>query len=678
MKFEQIGIILYSLFFISCCLNTNKHEHQSTSSLQKIFDVSELFSDSAVLQRNTLVNIWGNASPNDEIKIICEWGNELNVITNYNGKWEGRLETPDAGGPFTINILSKHDSIKIKDIMIGEVWLASGQSNMEMPLKGYPPNDQILNSKNEIANANFPNIRMFTVERNFSFEPQNDLNGEWIKASPTSAHNFSATAYFFAKKIHNSLNIPIGIIHSSWGGSPAEAWTSESKLEELGLFQETLDNIKKSDPKIITERWFDKFESINFPEQKYPEDLKENQFKKIEIFDEKFSEFHLDDGLWSETILPGRFDSLVSQQFDGAVWLRKEVLIDDIESDYKLIIGFVDDMDKTFFNGEIIGEHAGYGFRNKKRQYTIPKSLLKKGKNVIAIRAIDTGGPGTIGEPMILTNDEGKTISVKGNWRYNPVAEIYGKKIYIYDQQYSVSDRPFFIKINPFLPKLLFNGMINPIIPFTIRGVIWYQGESNVRRHEEYKYLFPGMINDWRSRWGNDFPFYYVQIAPYRYEGSNISQKLREAQRHALKVPNSGMVVTLDIGNNDNIHPANKQDVGKRLARLALVNDYGFNLNPLGPILNDFDTFGNSIKLTFGHVGNGLVYFSDKINQFEIAGPNKQYHEGSVTIKKNLIFVYSDSVKSPKFVRYAWSDDPEPTLFNAEGFPSSSFMVEID
>ena len=678
MKFVHIGVILYFLFFISCSLNMNKQAHQPISTEQKIFNVSKLFSDGAVLQRNTLVNIWGNASPNNEIKVISEWGDELNVITNYNGKWEGRLETPDAGGPFSIYILSKYDSIIIKDIMIGEVWLASGQSNMEMPLKGYPPNDQILNSKNEIANANYPNIRMFTVEKNFSFEPQKHLSGQWVKASPTSAHNFSATAYFFAREIHNSLNIPVGIIHSSWGGSPAEAWTSERKLKDLGLFQETLDNIKQSDPKIIIERWFHKFNSIKFPEQKYPGDLLKDQFKQIEIFDEKFSEFHLDDGLWSETILPGRFDSLVSQQFDGVIWLRKDIVIDDIESDYKLIIGYVDDMDKTFFNGEIIGEHAGYGFWNKTREYNIPKSLLKKGKNVIAIRAIDTGGPGTFGEPIFLSNDKGNTVSVTGNWKYNPVAEIYGEKIYIYDQQYSLSDRPSFIKLNPFLPNLLFNGMINPIIPFTIKGVIWYQGESNVGRHEEYKYLFPGMINDWRSRWGKDLPFYYVQIAPYRYGESNISQKLREAQRHALKVPNSGMVVTLDIGNNNNIHPENKQDVGKRLARLALVNNYESTLDPLGPILQKSQVIDNSIKLEFDNVGFGLLNKGDRIDQFEIAGSNKQYYRGFVTIKKNHVFVYSDSVKNPKFVRYAWSDTPEPTLFNTEGFPSSSFMVEID
>lgn len=229
----------------------------------------------------------------------------------------------------------------------------------------------------------------------------------------------------------------------------------------------------------------------------------------------------------------------------------------------------------------------------------------------------------------------------------------------------------------PSLPKVLFNGLINPLIPYTMKGVIWYQGEENVGRHNQYSILFPGMIEDWRKKWNNEFPFYFVQIAPFRYPLKNVSQKLREAQRKTLELPKTGMVVTLDIGNFDNIHPANKKDVGKRLARLALVSDYDFDLAPLGPILNGSEIFKNTIKLSFTHVGSGLKYFKDQVNQFEIAGSDMNFFKANVSVEENNIFVSSSFVKEPMHVRYAWSDTPMATLFSGDGFPASSFKIEV-
>ena len=338
-------------------------------------------------------------------------------------------------------------------------------------------------------------------------------------------------------------------------------------------------------------------------------------------------------------------------------------------------------MDKTFFNGKFIGGLSGYGYWNKKRQYKIPKSFLKKGENLIAIRVIDIGGPGRFEGAMNLTNNTDKIISIEGNWKYKPVAEIYENKFYIYETESLVRQKPFFIKLNPFLPKVLFNSMINPLIPFSIKGVIWYQGESNVGRHEQYTNLFPGMIEDWRNKWKNQFPFYFVQIAPFRYKidkKNSESQKLREAQRQTLKLPKTGMVVTLDIGDFDNIHPANKQDVGKRLARLALVNDYKFKLTPLGPLFKNSELIDDSVKLNFLHVGSGLINLSNGINEFEIASSDMKFFKADVSIKKNHIFVSSKFVKSPYYVRYAWSDTPEATLFNSEGFPASSFNIKVE
>ena len=652
----------------------------SCSNQVKYLQLNSLFSDNMVLQRNTLVSIWGKGPPNKKVKVNSEWGENLILKCNSNGVWNGQLKTPEAGGPFSIIIISGTDKIKVNNVLIGEVWLVSGQSNMAMTLKGYP-NEPILNSESEILNANYPNIRMFTVRKSISIKPLDDLDGEWIQTSSKSVKDFSATAYFFAKEIHKELNIPVGIINSSWGGSPAESWTSQKKLQELGLFSETLNDIEASSPGEIIELWFKQFKSKDIPKQKNPKDLLKNEYDQLDFSDNDFNDFELNDLNWGTVKLPGRFDNLISTQFDGAVWFRKEVEIDDITSDYTLNIGYIDDMDKTYINGYYVGGLSGYGVWNQKREFLIQKSLLKKGKNIIAIRAIDTGGPGFFQGPMNLSNSQDEVISIEGNWKYKPIAEIYEKKFYIYNKETSISKRPNYIKLNPFLPKVLFNSMINPLIPFSIKGALWYQGESNVGRHEEYNTLFPGLIEDWRSRWEMEFPFYYVQIAPFRYTedpSKNVSQKLRESQRNSLKTSKTGMVVTLDIGNNTNIHPANKQDVGKRLARLALTNDYNSGLNPLGPILKSVERLNNSVKLNYDHVADGLLHLKGKVNQFKIAGSDNQFFEGIVLINKDNILISSDFIKNPKYVSYAWSDTPEATLFNSDGFPASSFMIEVD
>tara|TARA_Y100001970_G_scaffold104874_1_gene131294 strand:+ start:7564 stop:9570 length:2007 start_codon:yes stop_codon:yes gene_type:complete len=644
-------------------------------------EIAPLFSDGMVLQRNSKVNIWGKSLPYKSIIIISEWGNELKLRSDSSGNWKGALQTPENGGPFSMEIISENDKVTIGDVLIGEVWLASGQSNMEMSFKGYPPKDTILNSKSEIENSNFPNIRMFNVGKHFSTEPTKKLSGSWMKASPENVEEFSSTAYFFARELYYELNIPIGIIHSSWGGSPAESWTSETKLKELGIFLETLNKINNSKVEEIKKSWFEQFDSIDAPKQQYPDDRMEVQYKKIEFSDQNMSNTVLDDEMWQNIILPGRFDSIKSMEFDGAVWLRKEIFIEDLTNDYTLNIGYIDDMDITFFNGKFVGGLSGFGHWNKKREYKIPRKIIKKGENIIAIRAIDIMGPGRIAGLINLSGENGEIISLEGNWKYKPVAELYENKFYIYEIDAYSSSRPSFIKLNPFLPKVLFNGMINPLIPYSIKGAIWYQGESNVGRHKQYADLFPGMIDDWRSSWGKEFSFYFVQIAPFNYikePGDDVSQKLREVQRKALRVKKTGMVVTLDIGDFDNIHPSNKQDVGKRLARLALVNDYDMGLYPLGPILIDSQLFNDSIRIEFEYVGSGLSYQKGKKNQFEIADSSMRFFDANISIDKNYIFVSSQFVKNPKYVRYGWSDTPEATLFNSERLPASSFMIEIE
>ena len=643
--------------------------------------VAPIFSDGMVLQRNTMVNIWGTASPNTDIQILSEWGQKVSIQSNDTGVWKAKLLSPNEGGPFFLKIKSNKESFIIRDILIGEVWLASGQSNMEMSLMGYPPMDTILNYKEEIRRANYPFIRMFNIEKQFSIVPVKDFKGSWLEASPNQIEKFSATAYFFARKLHEKLDIPIGIIHSSWGGSPCESWTSEEKLVELGIYEEALNEMNQNVPKKVIDKWFGQFNSIDVPKQKDFNDRLEKEYEELVFLDNQLNRIDFNDTEWKEVMLPGRFDSLVSSNFDGVVWLRKDIFIEKVNVDYNLHIGYIDDMDKTYINGNFIGGLNGWGYWNKKRRYKIPKLFLKEGKNTIAIRAIDTGGPGRFEGVMNISNNIGDTVHIDGAWKYLPVAEIYEDKIYTYSQKYSIKDRPSFLKYNPFMPTVLFNSMIYPLIPYTIRGVIWYQGESNVGRHVEYNKLFPGMIKDWRSRWKNDFPFYFVQIAPYKYTkeiSNHQSQFLRDSQRKSLALPNTGMVVTIDIGDFNNIHPGNKQEVGKRLARLALVNQYGSDLNPLGPILASSSVEKGNVELEFKHFGSGLILKESSVNEFEIAGEDMKFFKANTSISKNKLTLNSENVSLPKYVRYAWSDTPQATLFNSDNFPASSFLRKID
>ncbi len=481
-KQSLLGLIAVALclLFTSCQVGQEK----------KALKLNDLFTNHMVLQQNEEVAFWGVYTPEKEVTVSGSWGKEVTTTVENNGNWTLNLLTPDAGGPFTVNIVTNDSTVTLNDVLIGEVWLASGQSNMAMPVKGWPPDDPINNSEEEVANANYPGIRMFTVARSLSLEPLDTIVGQWEVASPETTGEFSATAYFFARRLHQELNIPIGIIHASWGGTVAEAWTSKEKLKKLGDFD-----------------------------------------KNIEILEDP--------------------------------------------------------------------------------------TLYQKSQEWFS---------------------------------------------------------------NPNLPTVLYNGMLHPIIPFTIKGAIWYQGESNVSRPEQYKKLFPAMIEDWRTQWNYDFPFYFVQIAPNQYNRSpdvslDKSQKLRDAQRYSLKTKNTGMAVTMDIGNFTNIHPANKQDVGARLAGLALANDYGKQLVASGPLYKSLEKSENKLILDFDYKGTGLVA-KGSLSGFEIAGADKKYVSAVAKIVDNKVQVFAASIAQPEYARYAWRDNGIATLFNNEGLPASSFITE--
>lgn len=659
--------LIHFLFFLPSFAFQDKND---TISLQ----LTSLFSDHMVLQQKSNVKFWGTDKPNNEITISTSWENETKTIVDINGHWNVSIGTPSAGGPFKIEIKSNQHKIVLNDIMIGEVWLASGQSNMEMTLMGWPPNDIINNADEEIAKSSNSKIRMFNVEKQISINPLGDVKGSWKVSSPEETKNFSASAYFFAKELFKKLQVPIGIINSSWGGTPVESWTSKKTIDTFNEFKSVTQSINTSDLFKNELKWFSQFKAIGIP-------TTDEQWINLNLLDNLIVEKSYNDSDWEEIQLPGRYDNQINGgEFNGAVWFRKNIVIDNLDSDYILTIGAVDDMDETYVNGHKIGGLIGMGFWNKKREFKIPKSILKKGNNTIAVRAIDAEGVGEIIGPMTLSNNNIK-VSLNGNWKYKLIAEIYNNKFYLYGiNNIDFNSRIKTIKLNSGVPTVLYNGMINPLVPYTIKGVIWYQGESNVGRADQYENLFPAMIRDWREKWNYDFPFYYVQIAPYQYNINkdsllDQSQELREAQRNSLKTKNTGMVVTMDIGNFNNIHPSNKQDIGSRLARLALYNNYNINIVPSGPIFNGLKVIGSKLILEFENPGSRLISKGDLLG-FEIAGADKKYVFANAKIINNQVELYSDKIKNPLYARYAWKDKAVPSLFNLEGLPASSFKYE--
>ncbi|MFZ6034375.1 MAG: sialate O-acetylesterase [Melioribacter sp.] len=641
-----------------------------------------IFSDNMVLQQNSKVAVWGLSNPGDEITIKASWNESAKATADQNGKWMAHLITPSAGGPYLLKVTDSKSEIEFKNVLIGEVWLCSGQSNMEMPLEGWPPTDTVANSKEVIANATNKNIRFFTVTRAISEKPEFDCVGRWEESNPETAAKFSATAYFFGKKLYEELNIPVGLIHSSWGGTPIEAWTGAKYISTVEEYKDIVEKLKNARKEIDRlKAWLAEKPTIDINSIKSP-----TPWKGLDLNDSQCAKPGFDDSAWKTMELPVKWESTEMGNFDGVVWFRKNIKIKNewINKELTLELGPIDDMDVTYVNGVRIGGYEEGGYWQTDRIYKIPAELAKDQNLTVAVRVVDTQGGGGIwgsSEKMKLRpTDSNESVSLAGEWKYLPVAEYYGGKLYLFDvKNAEYYKRPkLSVEYSAFTPTLLFNGMIAPLIPYNIKGAIWYQGESNTGNPELYKKLFPLMIKNWREEWGlGDFAFYYVQIAPYNYGPNVESQKLREAQLMTLSVPNTGMSVTLDIGNPNNIHPANKKDVGERLARWALAKDYGKKIDFSGPIYKSMKIEGNKIILTFDYTDGGLVVKEiDGDNNFLIAGNDKVFKKAKVEIKDDKLIVFSDSVENPAAVRYCWDNISEGTLFNKAGLPASSFRTD--
>ncbi len=663
-------VVMNLLFYVCLFAQTN------------LLQLAPLFQDNMVLQQQQLVPVWGKGTPGENVTVKTSWGKTVSATADANGRWKAVIATPKAGGPFQISVRQGNSLLVVRNILTGEVWLCSGQSNMEMPLEGWPPADTIMNSANEIEASLYPSIRLFTVKHSVEASPSDSCTGKWIECSPLDVRPFSATAYHFGKTLRNYLKVPIGLINSSYGGTFIESWMSKEALQP---FQEYAESLKKldvcEDSVRLLNQWIVQHPSINLSERD-----PQRKWEGLKFEDENCAAPNFNDSAWQEMKLPIFWEQTSLGDFDGVVWFRKQVVIpaEWKGKDLTLQLGPIDDMDETFINGQLIGKYIDVGYWQVDRIYKVAGSITRDSLLTIAVRVIDNQGGGGIygrGKNLTLYKDDVSTgISLNGNWKYLPVAEYREDVLYSYGSNGNeFSKRPKLpMNFSKDTPTSLFNGMIYPLIPFTIKGVIWYQGENNVGNPMKYKKLLSTLIDNWRKDFRcGDFPFYFVQIAPYDYGVNSKSQLLREAQLQTLSVKNTGMVVTLDIGNPKNIHPANKEELGKRLAYWALAKDYKKKVPFSGPLYKSMKVIKGKIILSFDYADRGLVL--KPVNgayNFLIAGEDKVFKKAEVKVRGKTLVVSHPEIAKPVSVRYAWDNIEAGTLFNKAGLPASSFRTD--
>ncbi len=637
------------------------------SSMQAQVKMLPLFTDNMVLQQRTDAPIWGETSPGKTVEITTSWNKKTYTAkADSQGRWKTSVATPKAGGPYTVTI-SDGTPVKLNNVMIGEVWLCSGQSNMEMQVEGW---GKVLNYEQEKAEANrYPDIRLLHIEKAIAPSPQDDIKATadgWQVCSGKTVADFSATAYFFGRDLNKYRNVPVGLIDTSWGGTIIETWTSRESLEGVPSMKKRLEQVATM-PATEQER-----------RAKYEAEIKlwEVNVNKADkgMAGEKplWASPDFEDSAWQEMKVPAIVQDHGIQDSNGLLWYRRTV---DIPASWAgkeltLDLGLIDDNDVTFFNGEQIGSTVGCFFS---RSYKVPAELVKEGKAVIAVRVTDTGGlAGINGEEAntVLKLSDSDKISVAGNWKFNMSCHLR-----------DLDPVPADLSNTPNCPTLLYNAMLRPLVPYAIKGAIWYQGEANADAAYEYRDLMPLMIADWRKQWGYDFPFYMVQLAnfmaPQTAPEESAWAELREAQARTLHLDNTGMAVIIDIGEANDIHPKNKQEVGHRLALAARARTYGEKISYSGPMYEKYSIEDGKIRLYFSHTDKGLkTNDGGKLRGFTIAGVDHKFYWADAKIEGNTIVVSAPEVALPVAVRYAWANNPECNLYNGAGLPASPFRTD--
>jgi sialate O-acetylesterase len=616
--------------------------------------VSHLFSDNMVIQQNEPVRVWGRAGRHEPVEVRFA-GQTRKTEADRAGKWHVTLEAVKHGGPYTMEIRGKKNTVRLTNILAGEVWVCSGQSNMEWTA------GNAARAAEEIAAANYPMIRSFNVVKHISTEPLDDAGGEWTVCSPETVSGYSAVGYFFARKLHEETGIPVGIIHSSWGGTDIETWTSAGAFDTL--------------PPAFKDRYRQKMPAGDFDAFAKENTARKKRFLEALEHDpgltERWYEPATGTSSWKTAGgVPKPWSQSGMGDVDGIVWYTVETDLPASAAGSRaaLHLGAIDDRDMTWVNGVKVGETDSYA---EKRVYGIPAGVLKEGTNRITVRVHDTGGDGGFyGSADGLFLEAGdRAFPLAGPWMYRE----------------SVTGKAFdYVDISPNMyPSLLYNAMIHPLTAFPVKGVIWYQGENNAGQAGHYRTLFPLLINDWRTAWGKELSFYWAQLANFMEKedapaNSNWAE-LREAQTVTLSLPRTGQAVIIDIGDAKDIHPRNKQDVGLRLALHALNRDYGFGETVCtSPAFKSMEIRDHQVTVTFDSAAGGLCVRNKYgyVEGFAIAGSDRQFYWARGTVDGDRVILESERVKNPVAVRYGWAHNPDINLYNKAGLPATPFRTD--
>ena len=616
----------------------------------------KLISDGMVLQRDKELTLWGWASPDEKIEIDFK-NHQYKTVTDSDGKWQVQLPSQSPGGPFKMKI-SASNQIEINDILIGDVWLCSGQSNMELPISRVEPK-----YRDEIKRINNTGIRQFRVPYNWDFnQKQDDLNGgKWLTATPDNIMNFSAVAYFFAEKVQQTQQVPIGIINSSMGGSPVEAWLSEDDLKpfkdaykELQKFKDStvIKTIEASD-KQRSDEWY----SL----------LAQNDKGRKNA---DWSATDLDDDNWNKTEVPGYWRQDDLENLNGIVWYRRSFTLSEKSANHpaELDMGRIVDADSVFINGIFIGNTT---YQYPPRRYDIPENILQSGENTIVVKVISQiGTGGFVPDKPYELRTSSETIPLSGTWKYKIGTSM------------PPLEGPTFIR---WKPAGLYNGMIAPLTNLSIKGAVWYQGESNVDNVSQYEERLSAMIQNWRREFKQDeLPFLIIQLANY-LEPDSLPQEsdwaaLRDAQfKVAQKTEHCQSVNIIDLGEWNDIHPLNKKDVGFRTALAAEKVAYGKNVICSGPVFDSYSINNSKVELIYKNVTKGLrIKDGETLQGFAIAGKDGRFIWAHAEIKGNTVIVWHEDVDKPTAIRYAWADNPDKAnLYNSAGLPAVPFSIKL-
>jgi sialate O-acetylesterase len=616
--------------------------------------LSPIFGDNMVLQRSKPNTFWGWTAPGQTIQVEIS-GATASATAGSDGRWQLQIQPPPAGGPYEVHIHGPQD-ITLHNVLVGDVWLCGGQSNMELPL------GRVNNGAEEIKEADQPQIRLFKVRDHVSYAPTPTPDGAWKICSPdtiAAEGGFSAVAYFFGRKLQGELNIPVGLVEDCVGGTPAESWMSPQTIGTLSDFAQPMAEITRlqhlGGPVYgnYIMPWYDEYDAGAKGKTWAADDLDTSDWKPVKI--------------------PGGFAELGVGDVPSVCWIRKDIQLPDPlpAGDATLYLGEVERMETSYVNGQWVGASA---WIENPRVYPVAHKILRPGKNTITVRVLKIkpdGGFMSSPDALRLVLGDKTAISLAGEW----------------EGKLSVDARPphpmpLGFENWPVMPTVLYQGMIMPITPLALTGAIWYQGEANFVRAYQYRTLLPLMIEDWRRAFGQgDFPFYIVSLPRFMHHrdqpGDDAWAELRQAQAlTAQNVPNCGLAVTVDTGDPDNIHPGDKAIVGVRLAALALAQHYGENTPYSGPRFTRLETIPGALKLHFDHTDGGLVVNGDTLGEFSICGEDHQWHWATASLAGDSVVVQSPDVPNPIAARYAWQANAVATLYNGAGFPAAPFRTD--